>query len=124
MGGDRRTMKTFKLIYYPIYILTTLVVLWIAIDMFHALEIFQSWGWFKYFSELPGLGRNLLWVLSALLVIEIVIENLHLKASKKQLKETKKEIEDLKNLQNKLYEKAQEELTRGGFTELEIDDRD
>lgn len=114
-------MKTFKLIFYPIYILITLSVIWISVDIFHALEIFQSWGWFKYFSELPSLGRNLLIVLSALLVIELVIENLHLKASKKQLKLSQEENKDL---QNRLYEKAQEELTKGGFTELEIDERD
>ena len=63
-------------------------------------------------------------VLSALLVIEIVIENLHLKSNKKQLLETQKAIKDLKELQNKHYEKSQEELSKGGFTELEIDDRD
>ncbi len=114
-------MKTFKLIFYPIYILITLVVIWISFDMYHALEIFQSWGWFKYFSELPGLGKNLLLVLSALLVVELIVENLHLKANKKQLKRS---LEENKDLQNRLYEKAQEELTKGGFTELEIDDRD
>lgn len=114
-------MKTFKLIFYPIYVLITLVVIWISIDMYHALEIFQSLGWFKYFSEIPGLGRNLLYVLSALLVIEIIVENLHLKARNKQLRASQHEIKDL---QNKLYEKAQEELTKGGFAELEIDDRD
>lgn len=114
-------MKTFKLIFYPIYILITLTVIWISFDMYHALEIFQSWGWFKYFSELPGLGKNLLLVLSALLVVELIVENLHLKSNKKQLRHSQAEIKDL---QNKLYEKAQEELTKGGFTELEIDDRD
>lgn len=114
-------MKTFKLIFYPIYILITLIVIWISLDMYHALEIFQSWGWFKYFSELPGLGKNLLLVLSALLVIELTAENLHHKATRRKLKHSQEEIKDL---QNRLYEKAQEELTKGGFTELEIDDRD
>jgi len=94
-------MKTFKLIFYPIYILITLSAIWIAIDIYHALEIFQSWGWFKYFSELPGLGRNILLILSALLVVELIIENLHLKTSKKQLKNSQKENIDL---QNRLYE--------------------
>lgn len=60
-------------------------------------------------------------VLSALLVIELVIENLHLKANRKQLISSQEEIKDL---QERLYEKAQEELAKGGFTELEVDDRD
>lgn len=114
-------MKIFKLIFYPIYIVITLVTLWVAFDMFEALEILKAWGWFKYFSELPILGRNLLWVLGTLLIIEFVIENLHLKKDRKRLKAAEGEIKDL---QDRLYEKAQEELTKGGFTELEIDDRD
>lgn len=114
-------MKRFKYIFYPIYLVITVATLWVAFDIFHALEIFQSWGWFKYFSELPGLGRNLLWTLCGLMIIEFVVENIQLRTNKKQLKAAKEEIKDL---QDKLYDKAQEELTKSGFTELEIDDRD
>lgn len=113
-------MKIFKFIFYPIYLAVIILVVLTAINLFEALELFKAWGWFNYFSDLPILGRKLLYGLCVLMVFELIIENLHLRKMKKASNKAQEEIHDLKE---KLYDKAQVELTKSGFTELEGDER-
>ncbi len=112
-------MKTLKILFYIVYISSILLVLVISINLYEALDLFKDWGWFKYFSDLPVLGRNLLYGLSALMTLELIFENLYLKNVRKELKAANQQIKDL---EEKLYEKAQEEVTKDGFTELRLDD--
>lgn len=67
-------MKKFKLIFYPIYLLTIVAVLVLSADIYTSLDVMQQWGWYRYFSDLPLMGRNLLIFLCALMVVELVIQ--------------------------------------------------
>jgi len=68
-------MRKFKLVFYPIYILTILFVLIISFDIMGTLEVMMKIGVFKYFSDLPYLGRNMLLFLSGLMLVELVVAN-------------------------------------------------
>ena len=67
-------MKKIKLIFYPIYLLTIIAVLLLSADIYTSLDLMQQWGWFRYFSDLPLLGRNLLLFLCGLMVVELAIQ--------------------------------------------------
>lgn len=67
-------MKKFKLIFYPIYLLTIIAVLLISADIYTSLDLMQQWGWFRYFSDLPLMGRNLLLFLSGMMLVELIIQ--------------------------------------------------
>ncbi|MFT4738830.1 MAG: hypothetical protein ACI92W_002954 [Paraglaciecola sp.] len=67
-------MKKIKLIFYPIYVLTIAAVLLLSADIYASLDVMQQWGWYKYFSDLPLLGRNLLLFLCSMMVLELVIQ--------------------------------------------------
>ncbi len=68
-------MKKVKFVFYPIYLLSIAFVLAISFDITGTLEYMMKIGVFKYFSDLPFLGRNLLLFLSALMAVEFVINN-------------------------------------------------
>lgn len=67
-------MKKFKLIFYPIYVLTIIAVLLLSADIYTSLDLMQQWGWYRYFSDLPLMGRNLLVFLCVLMLTELVIQ--------------------------------------------------
>jgi hypothetical protein len=67
-------MKKLKLIFYPIYLLTIIAVVVLSADIYTSLDVMQQWGWYRYFSDLPLLGRNLLLFMVALMVIELIIQ--------------------------------------------------
>ncbi len=100
-------MKKFKTFFYPIYLVVIVLVLLIAFNIYDSLELFKRWGWYKYFSDLPIMGRNLLVFLCFLMFLELVIENLSLLSLRSKKKSQEKEIESLKA---KLYDKIQEPL--------------
>jgi len=112
-------MKLFKALFYIVYIPSIVIVLLISINLYDALDLFKDWGWFKYFSDLPVLGRKLLYTLCALMTLELIVENIYTNRIARQLKDTKAEV---KKLEGQLYDKAQEEVTKGGFEELQLDE--
>ena len=67
-------MRKFKMVFYPIYILTIILVVVMSFNISEALHLLQQWGWFKYFSDLPVMGRNLLLFMSSLMAIELLIQ--------------------------------------------------
>ena len=71
-------MKKFKRIFYPIYLVVIVLVLIVSFNIYEALELFKIWGWFRYFSDLPYMGRDLMIFLCSLMLVEIVAENLHI----------------------------------------------
>jgi cell division protein FtsL len=99
------SMKKFKQIFYPIYLVVILLVLIMTFNIYDALELFKVWGWFKYFSDLPYMARNLLVFLCLLMVVELIAENIHLVRSRSRVKELENTIKDLKV---KLYDKSLE----------------
>ena len=112
-------MKLFKVIIYLIYVPSIVLVLMISINLYEALDLFKDWGWFKYFSDLPVLGRKLLYALCGLMTLELIIENIYVIKVSKQLRTAKEEI---KKLEEGFYEKAQEEVSKEGFSELRLVD--
>lgn len=106
-------MKKFKQIFYPTYLVVIVLVLIISFNIYDALELFKVWGWFKYFSDLPYMGRDLLIFLCALMLVEIIAENVHIARLKAKNDEQENSIIDLKA---KLYDKSQ-----GGQIEPEED---
>ncbi len=112
-------MKTLRIAFYIIYIPTIVLTLIMAINLYDALDLFKMWGWFNYFSDLPVLGRKLIYLLCGLMTLSIVIETLvHLQA-RKDIKEAKATI---KRLEERLYDRAQQETTDDGFVELDLDE--
>ena len=67
-------MKKVKLIFYPVYLLTIVAVLVLSIDIYSSLDLMQRWGWYRYFSDLPLMGRNLLIFLCIMMVAELAIQ--------------------------------------------------
>ncbi len=112
-------MRTARIFFYVIYVASIIAVLLISINLYDALDVFRDWGWYKYFSDLPVLGRKLLYILCFLMTAEIIVENVYFAQERKKLKEAQQEIKKLEGL---LYDKAQEELTEDGFVELKWDD--
>ena len=90
-------MKIFKAVFYALYFTVIVLVLILSFNMVEALELFKEWGWFRYFSDLPILGRNLLIFLCVMMISELLVENLDLKYGKKKLRESAHEIKDLEN---------------------------
>lgn len=99
-------MKKFKRIFYPIYLIVIILVLIVSFNIYESLELFKIWGWFKYFSDLPYMGRDLLVFLCVLMMVELVAENVHIARLKARADERDQKITDLKA---KLYDKAEGE---------------
>ena len=97
-------MKKFKRIFYPIYLVIIALVLIISFNIYEALELFKIWAWFKYFSDLPYMGRDLMIFLCLLMIIELVAENIHIARMKARANENDQNIIDLKA---KLYDKSE-----------------
>lgn len=113
-------MKKFKTFFYPIYLVVIVLVLLISFNIYEALELFKTWGWFKYFSDLPYMGRNLMVFLTILMAIELVAENIHLMKWRGRISGLQKEVTELKA---KLYDKSQQEAQLPAFEEpTEVDE--
>lgn len=110
-------MKKFKRIFYPIYLIVIVLVLIVSFNIYEALELFKIWGWFKYFSDLPYMGRDLMIFLCALMLVELVAENVHIARLKAKTDEKDQKI---LNLKAKLYDKAEDEESE--IEEDEIDE--
>lgn len=111
-------MKKFKSIFYPLYLVVVILVLTISFNIFESLELFKKWGLFKYFSDLPYMARDLLIFLTALMVIELIAENIHLRSIKGKISKYEEEIRTLKA---KLYDQDDQER-HSGLTDSELED--
>ncbi|MFY0688111.1 MAG: hypothetical protein JXQ90_13150 [Cyclobacteriaceae bacterium] len=98
-------MKKFKTIFYIIYLVTVAVIVVMSINIYESLEVLKQWGWYKYFTDLPFIGRNLLLVLCTLMIIEMILENIALFRMRSQIGQKEKEITELKA---KLYDLTNE----------------
>ena len=112
-------MHWVKILFSAIYVIVMIFILVVAVDFYGALKVFQEWGWFKYPSEIPKLGRKLLYFISALMAAHIILDFVYYRSQRIHRAKAQNEIAELKN---KLYEKAQEETTQLGVAELDSDD--
>ena len=105
-------MKKFKRFFYPIYILVAIF----AVLGAYNVDLVMRWGWVEGFSQLFKVGRNMVVLLCVMMLVELIIENIHLVNNRKSTSHLKSDIIHLKA---KLYDKSQEEVAKEGFTELE-----
>lgn len=96
-------MKKFKTFFYPLYIIVVILVLLVSLNIFESLELFKKWGFFKYFSDLPYMARDLLVFLSLLMVVELISENVHLLSLRGRVSKLEEEVLKLKA---KLYDQS------------------
>lgn len=111
-------MKKFKRIFYPIYLVVIVLVLIISFNIYEALELFKVWGWFKYFSDLPYMGRDLMIFLCVLMIVEIVAENYQIQGQKGKIRSLEDKVMELKA---KLYDKSEGEDPGLDEDEEEVD---
>lgn len=79
-------MKKLKYIFYPIYLLTILLLVVISADIEQSISFLQQVGVIRYFSDIPLLGRNLLIFLAVLMSIEFFLQSLSSDKVRKLLK--------------------------------------
>jgi cell division protein FtsL len=98
-------MKQFKRIFYPVYLIMTVWMIYFTIDSLTNIE--QTLAWFnEKFSEQNGpfWVMVLYLVMSLLMLIEIVAENVHIHRLKSEIPDLEEEIVRLKA---KLFDKGE-----------------
>lgn len=97
-------MKKLKIAFYSLYILTVLVVLYFSIDiMIHRADYLEKIN-FATIKKIPGYTIALLLFLSALMIVELALENTQIFKLRKKLAAKDKEVLELKA---KLYDKGE-----------------
>lgn len=89
-------MKKFKYIFYAVYLITAVLVIFMSIYIYESLDLFKKIGWYKYFSDLPIMVRNLLFYISFLMLIEFVFGGILRLMQKRKIARLNKEIVSLK----------------------------
>lgn len=98
-------MKKFKRIFYPIYIIVTVWMLYFCIDSLMNLEKTRVWYNEKFSSESgPAWVLLLFLLMSILMLVEVVIENIQIRRLKSQIPDLEDEIVRLKA---KLFDKGE-----------------
>jgi hypothetical protein len=80
-------MKKLKYIFYPVYLLTILMLIVLSVDIQESILFLQKVGLIRYFSDIPMLGRNLLIFLAAMMSIELLLQGWSSGTMRKLLKQ-------------------------------------
>lgn len=110
-------MKKFKRIFYPIYLITTIWMIYFSIDSLMNLEETRAW-----YNEKFSIEKGPFWVIllylfmSLLMLVEIVAENIQIRQLKSEIPDLEEEIIRLKA---KLFDKGE-----GGVTQEATSDED
>ena len=104
-------MKKFKLIFYPIYIIVIGVVFYYSIDMFSNMDEYLS-RLFKSISQVPKYTLSIFLTLASLMIVEIIVENIHIFKLLKRAQNAEKEALLLKA---KLYDESQAIPAKDGW---------
>lgn len=111
-------MRKFKLFFYPIYILITLVVLYFSVDIMINIEEYKADITFSDLKKAPVYLLSLFIFLCLFMLTELVIENTHIISLKNKVKQAE---QDVLNLKAKLYDKSQAVEPKAMPTEEEED---
>ncbi len=112
-------MNKIKTVYYIFYIIIIISIFFFAIYTEPAIDLMYKWKWFKYLTDVIKLLQIMLFIISGLLIFEIIIENTHIFKLKKKNKSLNKEIMSLKA---KLYDNQvarEEKLLKSGSPAIE-----
>ena len=100
-------MKKFKRIFYPIYLIMTIWMIYFTIDSLMNME--QTLAWFneKFSAQSGPFWVMLLYlVMSLLMLVELVVENIHIRQLKRDIPDLEEEIVRLKA---KLFDQGESE---------------
>ncbi|WP_258102958.1 hypothetical protein [Marinoscillum sp. MHG1-6] len=115
-------MKKFKLIFYPIYVLAMLVVLYYSIDILANMDAYkEKVPIHMVFKDIPVYALSIYILLSLIMVVELVAENLHIIKLKKRAETAEKEVLTLKA---KLYDESTSALSAPAEEEETEEDQD
>lgn len=99
-------MKKFKIFFYPIYLLIGLVTLYYSIDILtHQQGYMERVTDFATLRKLPQYLLTVVVITSSMMVIELLVENVHLYSLRKKVSDAEEEVLKLKA---KLYDQSDE----------------
>ncbi|XOV92497.1 MAG: hypothetical protein ACFHWX_20115 [Bacteroidota bacterium] len=97
-------MKKFKIFFYPIYLLIAAVAFYYSIDILtHQQEYMERINDFATLRKLPQYLLTVVLIISLLMVIELILENIHLFRMRKKVAEAEEQVLKLKA---KLYDES------------------
>ena len=103
-------MKKFKIFFYPIYLLIAIVTLYYSIDIItHQQEYMEKVSDFATLRKLPEYMLMVIILCSLLMMVEIIVENIHLFRWKRKAESMKEEVLKLKA---KLYDEGQSTMPK------------
>lgn len=114
-------MKKFRYIFYAVYLITAVLVIFMSIYIYESLDLFKKIGWYKYFSDLPILVRNLLFFISFLMLIEFVFGGILRLMQRSKITRLNKEIVSLKA---RLFDDQEKMITTETEDPAEDDERE
>lgn len=119
-------MKKFKIFFYPIYIIVTLVTLYFSVDFLNRMasdkDAFYTFLMREFgLTNLPIYGTVLFLVISLLMIMALIIENIHIFRLNKKLSNAEKELLTLKA---KMYDRSQAPAEELELSEDTFDEED
>jgi len=97
-------MKKFKIFFYPIYLLIAIVALYYSIDILsNQQEYMERINDFATLRKLPQYLLTIVLIVSLLMLIELLVENIHLFRLRKKVAQAE---EELLKLKAKLYDQS------------------
>lgn len=115
-------MKKFKIFFYPIYLLIAIVALYYSIDILaNQQEYMEKVNDFATLRKLPQYLLTVVLIVSLLMLIEVVVENVHLFRLRKKVSQAE---EELLKLKAKLYDQAGESSPKNALKEAKVEEDD
>jgi hypothetical protein len=94
-------MKKFKLFFYPIFLITAVLVLYFSLDIIINMDDYLDKIDFATLRKLPNYALGGFVFIAVLMLAEFTLENLQMIQLRKKVKEAEKEVI---NLKAKLYD--------------------
>jgi len=114
-------MKKFKMFFYAVYLISAILVIFMSFNIYESLELFKKIGWYKYFSDLPILVRNLLFFLSTLMLLGFTLAGIFSLMQRRKVSKLEKEIISLKA---RLFDQSQEKIAEKNTASKQDDENE
>ncbi len=115
-------MKKFKIFFYPIYLLIAVVALYYSIDILsNQQEYMEKVNDFATLRKLPQYLLTVVLIVSLLMLIELIVENVHLYRLRKKVANAE---EELLKLKAKLYDQSGESAPKNALKEAKVEEDD
>jgi len=100
-------MKKFKLFFYPIFLITAVVVMYFSLDIIINMDDYLDKMDFATLRKLPNYALAGFLFISVLMLVEFGIENFQIITLRRKAKEANKEVLSLKA---KLYDQKDQDI--------------